>query len=148
MATGPTEPRPEGRSWLYAAVFLILTAAVFGRVLGHGFLGWDDRLNTIENPHLDPPSLAGTLFFWRHAYADLYIPATFTIWALLARISLEPWIFHAASLLVHAAAAAAAFLLLRRLVASEAPACAGALLFALHTLQAASVACSSRLEDL
>src|SRR5260221_13780528 len=148
MATEPTEPGPEGRFWLYATGFLVLTAAVFGRVLGHGFLGWDDRLNALENPHLNPPSLSGTLFFWRHAYADLYIPATFTVWAFLARISLEPWIFHAASLLVHAAAVTAAFRLLRRLVASDAAACAGALLFALHPVQVESVAWMSGLKDL
>jgi len=122
--------------------------AAFGRILGQGLLGWDDLPNTIANPHLNPPSLAGTLYFWRHAYMDLFIPLTFTVWGVLARITLEPWIFHAASLAIHVAAAWAAFDLLRRFVRDERAACAGALLFALHPVQAESVGWMSGAKDL
>jgi Flp pilus assembly protein TadD len=142
----PRRGRP-GAGILPAGIALV-AAAVFVRVLGHGFLGWDDLRNVAENPHLNPPTWAGTLHLWGHAYADLYVPLTFTAWALLARATFEPWIFHAASLAVHAAAAVAAFRLLSKLVPSAPAACAGALLFALHPLQAETVGWMSGLKDL
>ena len=141
-------PRPAGRSGVLVGLLLAAVAAAFGRVVGHEFSSWDDLVNVVANPHVDPPSLEGTLFFWRHAYMDMYIPVTYTLWALLARIALEPWLFHAASLLVHAAAALAAFGLLRRLVRDDRAACAGALLFALHPVQAESVGWMSGMKDL
>lgn len=117
-------------------------------MVGHEFSSWDDLVNTALNPHVNPPSLEGTLFFWRHAYMDMYIPVTYTLWALLARIALEPWLFHATSLALHAAAALAAFGLLRRFARDDRAACAGALLFALHPVQAESVGWMSGMKDL
>jgi tetratricopeptide (TPR) repeat protein len=147
MPAGFSETSRKARVWLFPTGVALLAALVLARVVGHGFLAWDDLVNTVRNPHVNPPSLEGTLFFWRHAYADLYVPATFTIWALLARITFHPWIFHAASVLAHAASAAAAFRLLRRLVASDLAAAAGALLFALHPVQVEPVAWMSGLKD-
>jgi tetratricopeptide (TPR) repeat protein len=126
---------------------VLLPLLVFGRVLGHALLTWDDLSNTLWNPHLVPPSPAGLLYFWGHAYADLYVPLTFTLWGLLAGLSTDPWIFHAASLVLHALAALAAFLLLRRLVRDDLAAGAGALLFALHPVQAESVGWMSGAKD-
>src|SRR5207244_4244518 len=82
------------------------------------------------------------------AYMDLYVPVTFTVWAVLARVSSEPWLFHAASLVLHGAAAMAAFGLLRRLVRDERAACAGAMLFALHPVQVEAVGWMSGAKDL
>ncbi|HEV8111520.1 MAG TPA: tetratricopeptide repeat protein [Planctomycetota bacterium] len=130
------------------ALIAVATLAVFGRIVGHAWLGWDDLANTVRNPHLNPPTLEGTLYFWRHAYTDLYVPVTFTLWALLARIALAPWLFHAASLALHVAGAWAAFDLLRRLIRDERAACAGALLFALHPVQVETVAWMSGAKDL
>jgi len=120
---------------------------VFGRVLGHAILAWDDLTNTLWNPHLSPPSASGILYLWGHAYADLYVPLTFTLWGVLGSLSTEPWIFHAASLALHALAALAAFGLLRRLVRDDVAAGAGALLFALHPVQAETVAWMSGAKD-
>lgn len=147
MPQGSSEPSARIGSWPFLAGIAVLVALVHGRVVGHGFLAWDDLVNTVRNPHLNPPSLAGTLYFWSHAYADLYVPATFAVWSLLARVTLEPWIFHAASVLAHAAAGAAAFRLLRRFVDSDPAAAAGALLFALHPVQVEPVAWMSGLKD-
>jgi tetratricopeptide (TPR) repeat protein len=140
--------RMPRRTAVCLALIAVATLAVFGRIVGHAWLGWDDLANTVRNPHLNPPSVAGTLFFWRHAYTDLYVPVTFTFWALLARIALAPWLFHAASLALHVGAVWAAFDLLRRLVRDERAACAGALLFALHPVQVETVAWMSGAKDL
>jgi tetratricopeptide (TPR) repeat protein len=152
MGSSTLSPRGIGRAGqlraLPAALLVGAIAAVFGRIVGHGFLSWDDLVNTVENPHIHPPSLAGTAFFWGHAYMDLYIPATYTTWALLARVALEPWLFHCASLAIHAGSALAAFALLRRLVRDERAACAGAVLFALHPVQVEAVGWMSGMKDL
>jgi tetratricopeptide (TPR) repeat protein len=138
---------PSPRARAIGILLVLAVAAVFGRVVGHELLSWDDVVNTLGNPHLNPPSAAGTLFFWRHAYMDLYVPVTYTLWALLLRITREPWIFHAASLVLHAGAALAAFGLLRRLVRDDRAAGAGALLFALHPVQVEAVGWMSGTKD-
>jgi Tfp pilus assembly protein PilF len=121
---------------------------VHGRTVGHDLLSWDDLANTLGNPHIHPPSLAGTLHFWRHAHMDLYVPVTYTLWALLARIAMEPWLFHGANVLLHAGAALAAFGLLRRLVRDDRASFLGACLFALHPVQVEAVAWMSGTKDL
>lgn len=136
------------KAWIIRLAILSLVGIVFGRVVGQAILAWDDLTNTLWNPHLVPPSPSGLLYFWGHAYADLYVPLTFTLWGLLATFSTEAWIFHAASLVLHALAALAAFGLLRRLVRSDLAAGAGALLFALHPVQAETVAWMSGAKDL
>jgi tetratricopeptide (TPR) repeat protein len=136
------------KAWVLRLAIVLPLLAVFGRILGQTLLGWDDRSNTVLNPHLVPPTASGLLYFWGHAYADLYVPLTYSLWGVLARISLEPWIFHAASLAIHAGAALAAFALLRRLVRDDLAAAAGALLFGLHPVQVESVAWMSGAKDL
>lgn len=141
-------PRGTGGTGRLVLILIAAVAAAFGRVVGHELSGWDDLVNTVLNPHVNPPSVEGTLHFWCHAYMDMYIPVTYTLWALLARVALEPWLFHATSLALHAGAALAAFGLLRRLVRDDRAACAGALLFALHPVQAESVGWMSGTKDL
>ena len=90
--------------WIVRLAILSLVGLVFGRVVGQAILAWDDLTNTLWNPHLVPPSPSGILYFWGHAYADLYVPLTFTLWGsphLLDR-GLD---LHAASLALHALAA-------------------------------------------
>jgi tetratricopeptide (TPR) repeat protein len=136
------------KAWIVRLAIVLPLVVVFGRILGHDLLGWDDRMNTVLNPHLVPPSASGFLYIWEHVHGEMYIPLTFTLWGLLARVTLEPWIFHAASLAIHAGAALAAFALLRRLVQDDVAAAAGALLFGLHPVQVESVAWMSGAKDL
>ncbi|MGH7175951.1 MAG: tetratricopeptide repeat protein, partial [Tepidisphaeraceae bacterium] len=87
---------------------------------------------------------------------ELYIPLTYTVWWGLVQVaseptvggvSIDPTVFHAANVVLHAASAVAVFWLLRRLVANDWAACAGAALFALHPVQVESVAWISGLKD-
>lgn len=130
----------------------------FARVCTHEFSNWDDPLNVTANPHLYGQTLAGLGAFWRHAYASLYIPLTYTVWWVLcgmarvdtpdiAAITLNPYVFHTANLLLHVGSAWAGYRVLRLLTGRRWAACAGALFFALHPLQVEPVAWVTGLKD-
>jgi hypothetical protein len=90
----------------------------------------------------------------------MYIPAVYTTWWGLAKIaqvpgapagtaaSLNPWVFHAANLLVHLACALIVLEILRRLIKHESASLVGALIFALHPLQVEPVAWTTGMKDL
>jgi protein O-mannosyl-transferase len=92
---------------------LILTAScllVFWQVLGFEFLSWDDPANIMQNPGMNPPSLKNIIQFWLHPYNSLYIPVSYSFWAVLTWINLA-WsssqnelssgLFHGANLVLH-----------------------------------------------
>jgi tetratricopeptide (TPR) repeat protein len=89
----------------------------------------------------------------------LYIPVTYSVWGILAAaarldapdqfgIALNPWLFHAASLIVHVGSVLIVFKILRRVIGRDGPSFAGALLFAIHPLQTETIAWASGLKDL
>jgi hypothetical protein len=93
------------------------------------------------------------------------VPLTYTLWGVLAGVAyldqpdeqgirLNPWVFHGASVAVHAFTALVVFELLRRLLATQDqrpatawPAFVGALGFALHPVQVEPVAWTSGMKD-
>lgn len=144
--------------WIKALI-VVVVGLTFAPIVGHAFLTWDDNYTLSENPLIQHPSPANMMFYWRHGFMDLYVPVTYTVWTGVAFISqaighgdpagnLDPHVFHAASILVHAINALLVFGLLRRLVANPWPAAAGALLFALHPVQVETVAWASGMKDL
>ena len=142
---------------LIAALLLVLTLAVFQRVGGQDFVCWDDSLHVTGNPHLG--SLAQIGDFWRHPYGGLYIPLSYTAYALVAQAArgappapgmsaLDPHVFHRANLTLHLLNTLLVFVILRRLLRRDWPAGAGALLFGIHPMQVESVAWISELRGL
>ena len=140
------------------AVQMVVTIVAFAPVLGNGFLMWDDDANVAKNPRMNPPTLDNVQMYWSEPYLGLYIPVTYSAWSGLALfawrdepdlagISLTPWIFHAAVLLVHLVSVSAAYLLLRRLMRQRWPAVAGTMLIAIHPLQAEPVAWVTGMKD-
>ncbi|MDP2106846.1 MAG: hypothetical protein Q8J76_12700, partial [Desulfobulbaceae bacterium] len=81
--------RCSGRwRWVWTAGALVLVVAVvYGRVVGFEFLDYDDNLNVYENPLLSNISASNLLRFWQKPFEGLYIPLTYTVWALLTKIS-------------------------------------------------------------
>ena len=140
-------------TWLSIGVIIAATCAAMGPVAFNGFSGWDDPHTLLENPSLDPPTFGAVARYWRTAEGGLYVPLTYTAWAMLAAVArsadgtLVAWPFHVASLLAHALANVVVFLILRRAVARDWPACAGAVLFAVHPIQVETVAWASGLKD-
>jgi len=154
-------------SWSIVA----LVALSFGRVMGNGIAPTDDRATIFMNPRMNNPDHAPELvgdaglgWYWKHGDLALYVPVTYTIWFVLARLTwiktpdesgmhLDPHIFHAVSLLLHIGNTLLVYRLLRKLlrfrqVDSAWPALAGALVYGLHPLQVEPVAWTSGMKDL
>jgi tetratricopeptide (TPR) repeat protein len=157
-------PVMRGRHQPAAALILALAVLiVYSRILGAGFVGFDDDLHVYANPFLNPPTLQSLARLWRHAYEQLYVPLAYTIFAAIARcaevpahldsalghsVSLDPTAFHVVSVAMHAANAWLCFCLARRLTGRTRAAWLCALLFALHPLQLESVGWISELRGL
>jgi protein O-mannosyl-transferase len=138
--------------WIYPALVLIaVTVAAFVRVLGHDFTNWDDTINITENPLVKPPSIEGLLMLWTEPYHGLYIPLVYTsyLFDFLAGGG-NAWFFHLTNLVLHVGAALTVMVILARLASLSAAgdgasalvrfgATAGAVLFAVHPLQAEPV---------
>lgn len=144
-------PRPSGLGTVRAILILAaLDVAVFGGVLGHELLTWDDLAVTVQNPYLNPPSVGGVLALWRRPWMDMYMPVTYSTWGILAFLAggFDPVVFHAASLGIHVLCGLVAFGLLRPIVRDDRAAVAGALLFGLHPVQVESVCWMGGMNDL
>lgn len=130
--------RIEWKPVLLAVVLLVAACLLtFGQVVTHRFVLWDDPINITDNPYLNPPTEEGMRQLWGSSYAGLYSPVAYSWWAGLITISHST--IHAGNLLLHILAVLVVFAILRRLVVSVPGAFFGALLFAVHPLQAESV---------
>jgi tetratricopeptide (TPR) repeat protein len=130
---------------------------VFAPIARNGFVAWDDDYTIQANPFIQQPSIPHMLHYWRHAFMDLYVPVTYTLWTIVGSIwkwssggadAPDPRFFHAASILVHAFNALLVYGLLARLLKNAWAAAGGALLFALHPVQVETVAWASGMKDL
>ena len=142
------------------AALLLLVAIVFGRVAAHEFVSFDDDRFICANEKLLPPTAASLASFWREPHAHLYTPITMTAWWIVAQaglvhdgsaaggFALNPWVFHVASLLVHAANVLLVRRIVRAITRDDVAAVIGAAVFAIHPLQAETVAWASELKDL
>jgi cytochrome c-type biogenesis protein CcmH/NrfG len=143
-------------------LLLLVIILVFGRIVTHDFVDWDDGPLIYNNPNISKPTLAGLAHHWNPRSTDnngMYNPLVYTIWWLIAQGSqlessdilgatLNPYLFHAASLVVHWLCACVVFDILRQMKFRDWTAAAGALLFALHPLQTESVAWAVGMKDL
>lgn len=147
--------KPAGR---LPVILLVLATLAFLWPACIGEFTWDDSFNISKNAFLNPPSFSGILHFWAEPFFRMYIPVTYTVWGLLAMASavsipdaqgnyLNPYVFHAANLLLHIANVLIVFRLLQELRAPRWAACAGAMLFALHPLQVEPVAWATGMKD-
>ena len=131
-----------------------LTAATFYPVLQNGFVNWDDMEHVARNPDMNPPTIHALERYWSKPYFGLWVPVTYTTWLATAALapahgnSLNPTIFHALNLIVHAIATILVYLILRRLTGKNWPSAAGAAIFAVHPIQVEAVAWVSGLRDL
>jgi len=143
----PVERRPGLPAFLLSVIVL----AVYGRIVAHGWVEFDDPLHVLENPGLCPVSWQSVAGFWHHAYSHLFIPLSYTLFA--AEAAVARWlagigptapppaaVFHLTSLVLHVAAVLVVRRLLVRFVDSPWAATAGAAVFATHPLQVETVA--------
>ena len=129
---------------LFFSLAPLALLVVYFTSLRFGFLTWDDDVNITANP-----SLLGARWseLWGQSYYGLYVPVSYTAWALLAKLGMVPLYFHAANLLVHLLNGILCYAVLAVFV-GEGAALWGALFFLLHPLQVETVCWASGLRDL
>ena len=138
-------------------LLVVLVLLVYLPICRHEFLAMDDEVNIYQNPLVTDFTPANLIHVWKTPYAGMYIPLTYNLWSLQAKLSslvappaadgLNPFLFHATNLLVHLANALLVLLILRTLLKSDWAAVAGALLFALHPVQVEPVAWITGFKD-
>ncbi len=148
----------SARYWPWL-LLLLVTAGVHASAVNHAFVALDDPVNVTVNPIFTRPGFSwiDLAYFWREAYAGLYIPVAYTFWggeALFSRwlnppelltasqatVALSPTLFHMGNLLLHLANTALVYGLLKRLVPGTKGPLVGALLFGIHPLHVETVA--------
>lgn len=128
-------------------ILLLAHCAVYLQAVGFPWIQLDDYQHIFENPLMITPSWQNLWSFWKAPFFTLYIPFTYTSWFSLALVTLDPWIFHLANVFLHGVNALLVFLLFAEIFEDDALALGGALLFALHPIQAESVTWVSGLKD-
>lgn len=142
------------RTLIILLLLILLPLATFGRVLGHGFVNWDDQGQLYENPDFNPPTVAKIARYWRGPHMNLYLPVTYTLWSGLSSFArlekpdasgatLDARYFHATNLLLHVASTLLVFAILRALRVDDLPAAIGAAVFAVHPVMVEPVAWAS-----
>lgn len=150
-------------------LLIVLTLLCFWRLFGAEFTLLDDRYTVQRNPRLNPPSLEHVLSYWppikdgkvNHEFG-LYMPVTYTFWSGIAAIAqthssdplhpnameLNPYLFHAANVLLHMLSGLVVYAILRDLIKSDWAAFFGAAVFLFHPVQVESVGWISGAKDL
>jgi len=141
---------------IIGAVIVVVTTAVFWRVLESTFVTWDDDINIYKNDLIRGLDSGHTArMFLDVEQAMRYKPLSWLVWAIIyACDRLNPFGYHLANLLLHCSNAVLVFVVIRRLLLAGNPdvreaqareylsiaAGLGALLWAIHPLRVEPVA--------
>jgi protein O-mannosyl-transferase len=150
--TASRQPAAEAaaatRVWVYLAGIAILTIVVFGQVLTHHFITYDDGLFVTENAHvragLSPGSIRWALTSSELGYYPLVWLSHMTdvsLWGMNAGGHL------ATALLLHILSSCLLFFALNRMTAAPMRSAFVAALFAIHPMHVESVAWVSERKD-
>lgn len=142
---------------------IVVTLTVFYPVLHFDFVAWDDNMFIYDNPHFQPVTWQHLWTLCSTAYAQLYIPLTYTLWGALVWLSqtlspgsLSAQPFHALNLLLHVSSVLLVYQIAIHLLSqvrcqgerqTVGAAALTALVFALHPLQIEPVAWASGMKD-
>ncbi|HXH39747.1 MAG TPA: tetratricopeptide repeat protein, partial [Thermoanaerobaculia bacterium] len=132
------------REWTIVALLFGITMAVFGQVVSHAFINFDDGQLISENQHVLHGDVA-----WALTSAEIgWYPLTWlshmldvALWGQRAGMHLLTGVF------LHAVSAILLFLALRRLTGTTWPPAFVAALFAIHPMHVESVAWASERKD-
>ena len=143
------------RHRLASLVLLLVTFAVFSRVLIADFVQWDDDTSLYQNVHVQGLDWERLCWMFTDAsYAMRYKPLGWLSYALIYQIGgLNPFGYHLANLMLHCVNAVLVFVVIRRLLAARGtpanspsletttlPAVLGAAFWALNPLRVEPVA--------
>lgn len=140
-------PLRRSRTAMWIALVLVVTIFALHGTFSHQFVEWDDHAFLFHNPSLTSPTVQSLLAFWTRPFRSLYQPVPCSIWWVIAKCELgnslngqlNPAPFHAANLIAYCLATIAIFGLLRLLIGHDLAAAGGAVVFALHPIQAEAV---------
>jgi protein O-mannosyl-transferase len=145
---GPAIPRCVV-SWAPALAVAGLTALVFLRSLGHGFVAWDDQILLVENPAFRGLGWVQMRWMARTTMLGHYAPMTWLSFALdHGAWGLRPAGYHLTNVLIHAVNAALVYVVAIQLLgwatawtahARQLGAALTALVWALHPLRVEAV---------
>ncbi len=133
------------------ALLLLVTAAVYGRTLSHGFIGYDDPQRVVDNPEVRQGlTWEGVLWALRTtSHAPYWHPLSWLSHMLDCQLyGLRPAGHHLTNVLLHLVNVLLAFLLLQRMTGRPWAGLLGAALFALHPVQSGTVSWISARPDL
>ncbi|MFH1277192.1 MAG: tetratricopeptide repeat protein [Candidatus Eisenbacteria bacterium] len=141
---------PASKTWtrsrLGAILIALMVCLVYFPCVFNGFI-WDDAGNIYENPALTQPG--GLSRIWGSFDLYQYYPLTFTSFYLEHKLwGMSPSGYHVTNVLLHAVNAILVLLLLQRLGLRWPLALFTASLFAVHPIQAESVAWSTERKNL
>jgi hypothetical protein len=127
------QPRPpirqNSRILLLSVLAIVISCLIaYFPALHSDFVMVDDHEHIFNNTHLLPISWDSISYFWLHPYQSLYIPVSYNVFALLATVSqslyfhgcsalsakFNPYVFHAANLILHIANTLLVLSILRR----------------------------------
>ncbi len=149
---------------LLLVIYCILV--VFGSLVFADFLGFDDKLNVLGNANLSFLSWKKFLSIWETPYFHMYIPVTYSLWAIIAAISralfagkLIGGVFHLFNIILHIVNTCLVYSILVHFFnknvtdktskqKTQIAAGLGALLFAVHPIQVEAVAWVTGMKDL
>lgn len=124
--------------------YLLLCAScvlAFFPTFTNGFTHWDDHLQVTENPDILGLTVAHLKTIFSSSYVGMYQPLTTLLFAIEQSLfGLSATGYHTVSLLLHLLNSFLVLRLLQALGIKQLPALLGALLFAVHPMQAESVA--------
>ncbi len=146
----PDPPRkPSTSDRLALALLIVAVLVLFGRIVNHPFVVYDDVKYILTNPLVVNPASATPLDWLLTPSTGYIIPVTVAIEALLYALGGgAPWAFHAASLTLHTLTTAGLFGFARRLGASTHAAALSTLAFALHPVVVEPVSWATGIKDL
>ncbi len=133
-----------------ACLLVIVSVGLYWSSVHFGFVSIDDGTLVVSNPLIQQPLSIATLWQTFTSYdPELYVPLTFLSYHLDFSLGgLDPSIFHFHNVLLHTLNVLLVFWLLLQLRAGRIAAFLGALLFAVHPLNAEAVLWVSARKDL
>jgi len=132
-----------------STLLVLATLFVYGPVVGHDFVNFDDDVYVYANPHvLGGLTWKGIAWAFTTNHADFWHPLTWLSHMLDSQLfGMWPGGHHLMSLFLHTLNSLLLFLILRRMTGDIGPSAMVALLFALHPLHVESVASTAQRKD-
>lgn len=136
------------KEWIFLAVILLVTFAVFSPALKNDFVNWDDGENISDNPNVTELNAAGIKGMFSTSITGGYTPLTTLSFATeIHFFGMKPAVFHFNNILLHVLCTLLVFIFLRSLGMSLFISLAAALLFGIHPMRVESVAWISERKD-